>query len=119
MIATRILLTLAIALLVVGGTTSCVTSTTNNTMSEAEMAFDAAKKYYKKNQFEGAAAAFGKFVEDYPDSPLVESALYYQGRSFAGMGEKDQALLVFERIQKNGKEFNDLAGKQIEKLKAE
>ena len=116
---TRILLTLAIALLIVGGTTSCITATTNSTMSEAEMAFDAAKTYYKKNQFEGAAAAFGKFVEDYADSPLVESALYYQGRSLAGIGEKDLAIAVFERIVKNGKEFNNLASKQLEKLAAE
>ncbi|MFT5128638.1 MAG: TolA-binding protein [Rhodothermales bacterium] len=119
MIATRILLTLAVVLLVAGGTTSCVSSTAKNTVSEAEISFDGAKKYYKKNQFEGAAAAFSQFVEDYADSPLVESALYYQGRSLAGMGEKDKAILVFERIVKNGKEFNDLASKQLEKLTAE
>jgi TolA-binding protein len=116
MIATRILLTLAVILLVAGGT-GCVTTPSSN-KSQAEMSYDAAKKYYSKNMWEGAAAAFEKFVTDYPDSPLVESALYYRGRSLAGSGETEKAILVFDRIVKNGKEFNDLAQKQIDRLKA-
>ena len=116
MIATRFLLTFTLILLALGST-SCVTTQTPS-KSDAELSFDAAKKYYDKKQYEGAAAAFGKVVADFPDSPLVEPALYYQGSSLAMHGDTEQALLILERVVKNGTTFNDVAQKRIDRIKA-
>ena len=114
--ATRILLTITLVLLALGSA-SCVT-TQASSKSDAELAFDAAKKHYDKKQYEGAAAAFGKVVADYPDSPLVEPSLYYQGSALAFHGDTDQALLILGRVVKNGTAFNDVAQKRIDRIKA-
>ncbi|MEM7242730.1 MAG: tetratricopeptide repeat protein [Pseudomonadota bacterium] len=60
------------------------------TVSEKED-FESAKSMLDANDFNGAAAAFGAFVETYPGGPLTAFAHLYRGQAFSGEENWKQA----------------------------
>jgi outer membrane protein assembly factor BamD len=48
--------------------------------------------------FEGAIVRFKQVMDDYPDFKYNDRLLYYTGRTYAAMGDRDSALSFFQRL---------------------
>lgn len=63
--------------------------------------FESAKTLYFDQKYERAAAAFQKFVNEYPNSGLLNEALYLQGDAYFRSGKKEEALKVLAKLKDN------------------
>jgi len=64
----------------------------------AQNEFRGAKALYDEGKFAAAAAAFTGFIERYPDSSLMDEALFRRGQSLARVGQFDQAQAVLQQM---------------------
>lgn len=71
-----------------------------------------AKFHYKKKKYQGAKARLEGIVELYPDVDILDETLFYLGRSYLKLGERDAARKVFMELVKNfpDSSFSDEAG---------
>ena len=58
-------------------------------------AYDFAYSFIKARDFDRAEKEFGKFIEMYPDVPLVSNAKYWYGETFYVRGNYDRAARIF------------------------
>ena len=63
-----------------------------------EIAYRLPYAYVQSNQAEKAVAAFGRFLKNYPESPLVPKALAQRALAFAQLKSYDSALSDFSRL---------------------
>jgi outer membrane protein assembly factor BamD len=66
--------------------------------SLAEHEFLVGRFYYKKGNYQGAAARFQRILETYPDSELAAKALFYLGNAFMNLSLEDKAKAAFLEI---------------------
>lgn len=66
--------------------------------------FDAARDLYLQSQWKQAAAAFGRYIQRYPHSPLLDNALFWLGSIHIQIQDYAGALAHLQRIQR---EFPD------------
>lgn len=57
--------------------------------------FETAKNFYFDQQYLKAINSFGRFTESYPQSALVQEALYYQAESYYRLKQYDKALPLY------------------------
>jgi len=57
----------------------------------AEREFYVGHSYYKKSAYPAAIARFEGVVQDYPETPVAEKAMYYLALSYQGLGKSDKA----------------------------
>src|SRR5258708_39693814 len=62
----------------------------------AHKEFRRAKASLDQGQFELAAAQFGAFVQSYPDSELVDEALFRRGQALSRAGKLQEAQAVLQ-----------------------
>lgn len=67
----------------------------------AEREFYIGNFYFKDKKYKGALARFAEILKKYPDAGLSDKALYYIGRSYIGLGEKDLAKDAFSTLIAN------------------
>jgi len=53
------------------------------------------KFYFKDKKYKGALARFAEILNKYPEAGLSDKVLYYIGKSYVGLGEKDLAKDAF------------------------
>src|SRR3984957_14944736 len=61
-------------------------------------AYQAAFGLLKDGQYDGAIAAFGKFLATYPDSPLADNAQYWLGEAYYVNKSFPEAQNAFQRV---------------------
>jgi len=66
--------------------------------SLAEHEFLVGRFYYKKKNYQGAAARFERILEMYSDTDLVPKTLFYLGMTFINLSLKDKARAAFLQI---------------------
>jgi ABC-type branched-subunit amino acid transport system substrate-binding protein/thioredoxin-like negative regulator of GroEL len=64
----------------------------------AQHEFARAKALYDEGKFGAAAAAFNGFIERYPESKLVDEALFRRGQALARVGQYEQAQAVLQQM---------------------
>jgi outer membrane protein assembly factor BamD len=57
-----------------------------------------AKFHYKKKKYQGAKARLEAAVKLYPEVDIVDEVLFYLGRSYLKLGERDEAKRVFRAL---------------------
>ncbi|MBI3755576.1 MAG: outer membrane protein assembly factor BamD [Deltaproteobacteria bacterium] len=57
--------------------------------------------YFKDKKYKGALVRFAEILKKYPDAGLSDKALYYIGKSYIGLGEKDLAKDTFSTLIAN------------------
>jgi len=62
----------------------------------ARTAYDLAAGDFKRGHYSLAAAGFGNFLEQYPESSLVPDAVYWLGESYHAQGLNARAVKVWE-----------------------
>ncbi len=60
--------------------------------------YQAAFVLLKDSQYDQAIAAFGKFLVDFPDSPLADNAQYWLGEAYYVNRDFPTALAAFQRV---------------------
>ncbi|MFI4889799.1 MAG: tol-pal system protein YbgF [Steroidobacterales bacterium] len=60
--------------------------------------YQAAFVLLKDSQYDQAIAAFGKFLVDFPDSPLADNAQYWLGEAYYVNRDFPTALSAFQRV---------------------
>src|SRR5437870_12551431 len=60
--------------------------------------FARAKALYDQGKYGAAAAAFNGFIERYPDSALVDEALFRRGQALSRAGQFEQAQEVLQQL---------------------
>jgi TolA-binding protein len=70
----------------------------NNSTEKMRAIFYLGEIAYREKDYKTAIANYGIIVEKYPDSPLITSAYYMIGKSFANLGDKNKAKLFFEEL---------------------
>jgi tol-pal system protein YbgF len=63
-----------------------------------EEAYEAAFRLHKAAQYENARKAFEQFVRMYPQSSLVDNALFWIGETYYRTGEYGQAILQYQKV---------------------
>ncbi len=63
-----------------------------------EEAYEAAFRLYKDNQYENARKAFTRFIGRYPQSSLVDNALFWTGETYYRSGEYEKAILQYKKV---------------------
>ncbi len=61
--------------------------------------FETSKKLYFNEQYEKAITSLQGFVQNYPQSALVNEANYYQAESYYRLKKYEQALPVYEKLK--------------------
>lgn len=64
----------------------------------AEYEFYVGNFYFKKASFKAAAQRFDSMLQEYPDSKKEPEALYYLGRSYKNMGDKEKAMFALSAL---------------------
>ncbi|MBN3039391.1 MAG: tetratricopeptide repeat protein [Candidatus Omnitrophica bacterium] len=68
------------------------------TEDQALILFDDGVKAYEKGLYETARNYFEQIIEDYPESSLVEVALYYQGGCYKNTGQNEMAVSAYRQL---------------------
>jgi tol-pal system protein YbgF len=63
-----------------------------------EQAYEAAYGLHKAGQYANARKAFEQFVWTYPDSPLVDNALFWIGETYYQSGDYENAILMYQKV---------------------
>jgi tol-pal system protein YbgF len=72
-----------------------------NTAQAADAQFYIGYIYYQRKDYESAVAAFQAVADKYPNSSKrVPQALYYQGKSLLGLGQRTAAAELFRDVYK-------------------
>ncbi len=53
---------------------------------------------YDKKDYEKAIIALQEFVDNYPKSKILPSAIYFQGEALTALGKNDEAKLFFQEL---------------------
>jgi outer membrane protein assembly factor BamD len=87
----------------------------------AEKELYIAKFHYKKKKYQGAKARLETAVKLYPEVDIVDEVLFYLGRSYLKLGERDAARRVFRELVQNHPDsnFSDKARKALSELPGE
>ena len=67
----------------------------------AEREFYIGNFYFKNKKYKGALARFAEILKKYPDVGMSDKALYYIGKSYVELGEKDLAKDTFSTLIAN------------------
>ena len=67
----------------------------------AEREFYIGNFYFKDKKYKGALARFAEILKKYPDVSMSDKALYYIGKSYIELGEKDLARDTFSTLIAN------------------
>jgi len=67
----------------------------------AEREFYIGNFYFKDKKYKGALARFAEILKKYPDTGLSDKVLYYIGKSYIELGEKDLAKDTFSTLIAN------------------
>jgi len=72
--------------------------------------------YFKKKNFKGALSRFRAILKEYPKAGITDETLFYIGKSYLRLGEKNLARDAFTTLIKNYPEspFARDAGKRLE-----
>lgn len=72
--------------------------------------------YYKKKNFKGALTRFRVILKEYPKAGITDETLFYIGKSYVRLGEKNLARDAFTTLIKNYPEspFARSAGKSLD-----
>ncbi|MEI6437851.1 MAG: tetratricopeptide repeat protein [Candidatus Omnitrophota bacterium] len=84
--------------------------------------YNKALDYYQKGRYAQARELFGQYVAQYPDSELFKVALYYSGHCYQKLGDKKEALVIYNRVvAMYGDEdfWGEQAFKRIKQIKGE
>ncbi len=68
-----------------------------------------------KRDYEGAVAAFRRFLEKYPEGELSDNALYWLGEAHSVTGDREAALAAFEALLKRFPESEKVPGALLKK----
>ena len=71
--------------------------------------FELASTYLINNQPELALATFNKFIEEYPNSPYVNTALSKMGMIYYNKKDDNNALATFDKLIKRDRKSSDAA----------
>ncbi|MCK5554533.1 MAG: outer membrane protein assembly factor BamD [Deltaproteobacteria bacterium] len=84
----------------------------------AEKELYIAKFYYKKKKYQGAKARLEAAVKLYPEVDIVDEVLFYLGRSYLKLGERDAARRVFRELVQNHPDstFSNKARKALSEI---
>jgi len=63
-----------------------------------EEAYDMAYHLWKSNQYEAARKAFEQFLLRYPESSLVDNALFWTGETYYRTGNFENAVLYYQQV---------------------
>jgi tol-pal system protein YbgF len=63
-----------------------------------EEAYEAAYGLHKAGQYANARRAFEQFVQTYPDSALVDNALFWIGETYYQAGDYENAILMYQKV---------------------
>jgi len=90
-----------------GGTPSGSSKSSEKGANAAEQsAFDGGLEFFRKSEFKEASASLGAFLTLYPNSPLVPTAMFYQGSSSYALKDFKTAMT---QLQAMAKQFPDHA----------
>lgn len=64
----------------------------------AEYELIVGKFYFKKGSYKSAVQRFNNLLQNYPDSKKESEVLYYLGRSYEGLGERDKAINILTTL---------------------
>ncbi len=64
----------------------------------AEEAYDMAYHLFQSKEHEAARKAFDQFLRRYPDSSLVDNALFWMGETYYRTGDYENAVLNYQRV---------------------
>jgi len=80
--------------------------------------YDKAHNLYKRGKYQKAENEYKKFLKGYPDSLLVEPAIYYTAKSYAETKDYNNALVYYKMLtSKYKKDFwTESAKKEIVKI---
>lgn len=67
--------------------------------------YSEAEQLYSKGEFEKAIAKYQAYVDENPEGNLAVIAQYYMGKSYAALGQNEQARELYQKI---AKEYPDL-----------
>jgi TolA-binding protein len=60
--------------------------------------FETAKNYYFDQQYQRAVTSFASYLSNYPQSPRVKDAKYYQAESYYRLKQFDQAMPLYRDL---------------------
>lgn len=66
--------------------------------SRGSSLFEEGKRFFRKKEFEKAAARFGKLVKEYPYSPYIVDSMFLQAESEYQLGDFIEALATIDRM---------------------
>lgn len=77
-----------------------------------------AKFHYKRKKYQGAKTRLEAAVKLYPEVDIVDEVLFYLGRSYLKLGERDAARSVFGELVRNHPDstFSDKARKALREM---
>jgi TolA-binding protein len=62
------------------------------------LAFRKAGIILEGGEFDQAIALYDKLIRDFPESPIVPSALFQMGRGYEYLGKRDSAVLLYQQV---------------------
>jgi tol-pal system protein YbgF len=65
-----------------------------------EEAYEMAYHLFKSNENEAARKAFDQFIRRYPESSLVDNALFWIGETYYRLGDYENAVLNYQQVIK-------------------
>jgi tol-pal system protein YbgF len=68
--------------------------------SKEEDFYNQALNYFQKGDFKNSRMSFEKFCTDYPNSPLIDNALYWAGNCYFKEKQFEKAISVFDDVIK-------------------
>ncbi len=83
-----------------GQKTAAVSSPPPQKALSAEDAYEMAYHLFKANENEAARKAFDQFVRRFPDSPLVDNALFWTGETYYRTEDYANAILKYQQVVK-------------------
>lgn len=81
------------------GTKGSVAGSKEKDKLSQDEAYEVAFRLYKSDQDENARTAFETFIQRYPDSSLVDNALFWMGETFYRSGDYENAILKYQQVQ--------------------
>jgi TolA-binding protein len=107
-------------LLVLSGCATVEKHYPGETTQDPIESFDKGQRLYEDGRYDDAEEYFQRVVDDHPESPLAEVAMFYLGRCYKQKGDYQKAISIYRRLLRKYRRsfWVDTAKEEIEEMES-